>query len=1327
MNRADITELRSFATPPKAVQAVAQCVCILRGLKDASWKGAKQMMTSVNFLNELLDMNPDEITDKQVKNVKDLLKKNETPPEKMESISIAGAGLMTWVLAILKYSNVAKSVVPKRKAVELALKSQKQNEKDLETIKEEVHTLGQEAIRLEDQYSKGTLEQQELKAQAELMEKRLLAASKLISGLGTERVRWSAEMEGLAEKRRKLTGDSLVAAAFLSYMGPFTNEYRTNMLREWHEDVIKRNIPVSDELKLVDLLADEVEISKWTSEGLPPDELSVQNGLLTTKSSRWPLCIDPQMQAVNWITKKEAKFKLIVRTFHDADFAKQLELSITFGVPMLIEGVDEYIDPLLDPVLEKNIRTSGARKFIVLGDKEVDWNDNFRLYMSTKIANPKYAPGVFGKTMVINYNVTQQGLQDQLLNVVVAFEQPELEQRRESIIAEMSENRGLLKNFEDTLLRELANSSGQMLDNEELISTLEGTKEKAIEIAEKLELAKVTSKEIERLRDGYRLAAKRGAILFFVLSGLSMVSSMYQYALASFLEVFKKSLSLAPYDGVLAKRLKNIIDTLTTQVYNYTCMGLFEKHKLMFAFQMCISIMQGEDQLDYNLLNFVLRGNTSIEKSPRKNPCAWLLEQGWNDLLLLESQAGTFTNITQDLTNNEAKWKAWYDLESPEAAYPALSSQAELSDLQSLALLRCFRTDRMYIAMSAFVSANMGPKFVEPPVVTYQTIYDLSTPYSPIIFILSPGADPGNDVRKLADKLGFSGTKLKEHPLGQNQGPYAASLLENGASRGQWIMLQNCHLLISWLKSLEKLLEKIQEKPHKDFRAWLTTEASPHFPIGILQRALKVVTEPPNGLKLNMASSYSKINEDALSQCPHKAFKPLVYVLAFFHAVVQERRKYGKVGWNIPYDFNESDFSTSLMLLQTYLGKAIKNKEKNVPWFSLRYLIGEVIYGGRVTDAFDRKVLSTYLDEYMGDFLFDTFQPFHFYKSNHVDYKIPADGPLHNYTGMIESLPQFNSPDVFGLHSNAEISYYATTTVEMLNNLVNLQVTKANNNKSSLSNNDSYVSTVAKDIQSKLPEVFDIQLLSKTITEKSPTQIVLFQELERFNALVEVMRTSLHQLGQALLGEIALSNDLEDLYKSLLVGTIPTTWRKLAPDTQMRLSNWVLHFTRRYQQYSQWVNEEPKVMWLSGLHVPESYLKAMIQTACRKNGWALDKTSLFTKVTTYTDPASITERPNVGCYITGVFMEGAGWDPASQCLVRQTPKQLSVEMPIIHIIPIESQRLRLQNTHRAPVYLTQDRANKMGVGLIFEADIPTTEHSSHWTLQGVCLLLNKDV
>lgn len=154
-------------------------------------------------------------------------------------------------------------------------------------------------------------------------------------------------------------------------------------------------------------------------------------------------------------------------------------------------------------------------------------------------------------------------------------------------------------------------------------------------------------------------------------------------------------------------------------------------------------------------------------------------------------------------------------------------------------------------------------------------------------------------------------------------------------------MLQNCHLLVKWLKELEKHLEKLS-KPHPDFRLWLTTEPTGQFPIGILQRSLKVVTEPPNGLKLNLKNTFHKIGTSALNDCQHEAFPSLVFVLAFFHAVVQERRKYDKIGWNVSYDFNESDFRVCMQILDTYLTKSVENGDKKIPWASLKYLIGEV-------------------------------------------------------------------------------------------------------------------------------------------------------------------------------------------------------------------------------------------------------------------------------------------------------------------------------------------------------------------------------------------------
>jgi len=149
-------------------------------------------------------------------------------------------------------------------------------------------------------------------------------------------------------------------------------------------------------------------------------------------------------------------------------------------------------------------------------------------------------------------------------------------------------------------------------------------------------------------------------------------------------------------------------------------------------------------------------------------------------------------------------------------------------------------------------------------------------------------------------------------------------------------------------------------------------------------------------------------------------------------------------------------------------------------------------------------------------------------------------------------------------------------------------------------------------------------------------------------------------------------------------------------------------------------------MWLPGLHIPESYITALVQLTCRSKGWPLDKFTVITTVTTIVNPAAITQRPTEGCYIHGLYLEGAGWDVEKARLKQQENKVLITEMPVMHIIPIQQHQAKIQNTFLTPVYVTQARRSSMGTGLVFNADLATTVHHSHWVLQGCALVLNKD-
>jgi dynein heavy chain len=333
--------------------------------------------------------------------------------------------------------------------------------------------------------------------------------------------------------------------------------------------------------------------------------------------------------------------------------------------------------------------------------------------------------------------------------------------------------------------------------------------------------------------------------------------------------VFRDTLRDSKKDPELKIRLKNIIEALTWNVYAYTCTGLFERDKLMFSFQMTLKLREGDSKLNHQQLDFMLRGNTSLEKTTKKKSADWLDDQGWEDMQKLIMIEEKFANLPDDMAKNQVQWRSWYDLEVPEAsdlpapyvkrkkkvkevpdkklqrtasvmiadedgdgfqaAAPVEQEEEEeekddedekapgISSFEFMLLVKLLRPDRLTMAIQNYVMEMMTEKFVTPPVLRYKAVLQQSSPLSPVVFILSPGADPAYSVSELAEAEGMGGQKLKICSLGQGQEKVASGHIETGVTRGHWVMLQNCHLLSSWLKTLEKILEKL-EKPHKDFR-----------------------------------------------------------------------------------------------------------------------------------------------------------------------------------------------------------------------------------------------------------------------------------------------------------------------------------------------------------------------------------------------------------------------------------------------------------------------------------------------------------------------------
>ena len=282
--------------------------------------------------------------------------------------------------------------------------------------------------------------------------------------------------------------------------------------------------------------------------------------------------------------------------------------------------------------------------------------------------------------------------------------------------------------------------------------------------------------------------------------------------------------------------------------------------------------------------------------------------------------------------------------------------------------MRCLRADRMIYATQAFIIEKIGKKYIDVKQLPFEESFKESGSATPMFFILSPGVDPLKDVETLGKKLGYTTDKKNFHSisLGQGQEVVAEEAMKIASEEGHWVVLQNIHLVKTWLPQLEKEIEKQADKAHENYRLFLSADpaskAENHIiPQSILETSIKITNEPPAGIHANLHKALDNFNQETLEMCTKEAeFKSILFSLCYFHAVVAERRKFGPQGWNCKYPFNTGDLVISVNVLYNYL-----EANNKVPWEDLRYLFGEIMYGGHITDDWDRRLCKVYLEEYM--------------------------------------------------------------------------------------------------------------------------------------------------------------------------------------------------------------------------------------------------------------------------------------------------------------------------------------------------------------------------
>jgi len=277
----------------------------------------------------------------------------------------------------------------------------------------------------------------------------------------------------------------------------------------------------------------------------------------------------------------------------------------------------------------------------------------------------------------------------------------------------------------------------------------------------------------------------------------------------------------------------------------------------------------------------------------------------------------------------------------------------------------------------------------------------------------------------------------------------------------------------------------------------------------------------------------------------------MVFGVAFFHAIVQERRKFGPLGWNVVYQFNDSDLDTSFTMLKIFL-----DEQEEIPWEALVYVTGIINYGGRVTDDNDRRCLITTLEKY---YCIENLQDDYVY-SESERYRAPPFGDAQSYRDYIQTLPEEDLPEVFGLHDNANIAYQRAESDLMVNKVLSIQPRVSSGTGGGLTP-DEIVLEKAKSLSERIPPNLDrsegLKDLFKTTNNLLPSlTTVLVQEMEKFNRLLNIMRKSLSEIVSAIGGFIVMSETLDSMYLKLTNGQVPANWEKVAYPSLKPLTSW---------------------------------------------------------------------------------------------------------------------------------------------------------------------------
>ncbi|XP_019853431.1 PREDICTED: cytoplasmic dynein 1 heavy chain 1-like isoform X1 [Amphimedon queenslandica] len=1214
IKKSHLVEVRALNNPHQVIKMALESICMLIGEPYTDWKSIRQIIMKENFIPTIANFSTEDITDDARNKMKrDYMSHKEYNFETVNHASKACGPLVKWAIAQLSYADMLKRVDPLRKEL-----------KDLETKAEETRHKGEQITKIiseleasiakyKEEYAMLISDANVIKNDLSTVEKKVDRSKALLTSLSGERERWNTGSETFKTQMSTISGDVLLTSAFMAYGGYFDQQFRHSLFTSWATHLQEARISFRPDLARVEYLSNADERLRWLANSLPADDLCTENAIMIKRFNRYPLVVDPSGQATEFIMNEYKDKKITKTSFLDDAFRKNLESALRFGNPLLVQDVESY-DPILNPVLNREVKKTGGRVLITLGDQEIDLSPSFTIFLSTRDPSVEFPPDLCSRVTFVNFTVTRSSLQSQCLNRVLKSERPDVDEKRSDLLKLQGEFLLRLRHLEKSLLTALNEVKGRILDDNRIITELETLKKEAAEVQRKMEETDTVMAEVDTVSQQYLPLSTSCSAMYFTLESLNQ----------DFISWLN---SVSPEDNV----------------------------------PVC-----------------------------------------WDDELPLTPVG-----------------KCFYQL----------------------LVIQTFRPDRLLAMGNNFVATVMGKNFMsaaEQELDLAKIVNDEVKSNTPVLLCSVPGYDASGRVDDLSASQNKQCTSIA---IGSAEGFNLAEKAISSASKtGRWVLLKNVHLAAQWLVSLEKKLHSLS--PHANFRLFLTMEINPKIPVNLLRTSQILTFEPPPGIKANLIRTFATVPVTRMCREPHERAR-LYFLLAWLHAILQERLRYAPLGWTKKYEFNESDLRMACDTLDTWLDTVAQGRTNlppdKIPWSAFRTLLSQCIYGGRIDNDFDQRLLNSFVSRLFSVKSFEVDFPLVSNVDGIRNVPIPEGIRREQFLQWIENLPVHQTPSWLGLPNNAEVVLLTTKGSALTAKLLKMQ---------SLSDDDDFLSSVGTTITENLSKKSDgrpawmrtlhvtaldwlkiipqsLNVLRRTADNiKDPLFRFFEREITSGSKLLATVRNDLMNVVEVCETKRKQTNYLRTLISDLAKGIIPRSWSIYIVPPGLTVLQWVVDFSERVKQLqsisNQVLNEGSHVLksvnvWLGGLFTPEAYITATRQFVAQANSWSLEE--LFLEV--LVDFKGQLDDCSFG--VTGLRLQGA------KC----TANRLSLTATIVNELPLTCLKWVRVNPSEAykkslgkvvlPVYLNQTRSVLLFT-LSFDADGVSADGDHAYYERGVAIL-----